>query len=75
MRRSSLFSAALAAFAAVLVAGCSTTSPAFRSTDRTITSSIAPRASQQDAKQRYQGMVTNGRTGYIVRRVEPKPMF
>ena len=68
MLRSSLFPAALAVLATVLIAGCSTSSPAF---DRTVTSSIAPRAAEQAAKQRYSGMATQDRTGYVVRRVQP----
>lgn len=74
MRRS-LFSAALAVLATILVAGCSTTGPAFNGYDRTVTSSIAPRATERSAKERYSGMVTNGRTGYVSRRVERQPMF
>ena len=70
MRRS-LFPAALAVLATVLVAGCSTSSPAFNGSDRTVTSSIAPRATEGSAKERYSGMVTQDRTGYVVRRVQP----
>ena len=69
MRRS-LFPAALAVLATVLVAGCSTSSPGFNG-NRTVTSSIAPRATEQSAKERYSGMVTQDRTGYVVRRVQP----
>ena len=75
MSRSRLFPATLAALAAVLLAGCSTTGPAFNSYDRTVTSSIAPRASEQPAKQRYADMVTNGRSGYVTHRVERQPLF
>ena len=32
--------------------------------------SWSPRVEQQNAKQRYSGMVTNDRTGYVTRRVE-----
>jgi hypothetical protein len=71
MLRSRLFPATLAILGAVLMAGCSTTGPTFNGYDRTGASSIAPRATQQAAKERYSGMVTNGRTGYIVRRVQP----
>ena len=70
MRRLSVIPAALAALAVVFAAGCSTSG-----FDRTVTSSISPRveqqnARQQNAKERYAGMVTNGRTGYVTRRVE-----
>ena len=70
MRRLSVIPAALAALAVVFAAGCSTSGY-----DRTVTSSISPRveqqnARQQSAKERYAGMVTNGRTGYVTRRVE-----
>lgn len=75
MRRSGLVSASIVGLAALLAAGCTTTSPAFHGYDRTVTSSISPRAAEQSAKQRYSGMVTNDRTGYVTRRVEPKPMF
>lgn len=75
MSRSRLFPAALAALAAVLLAGCSTTGPAFNGYDRTVTSSTAPRASEQAAKQRYGEMVTNGRSGYVTKRVERQPLF
>ena len=70
MLRSSLFPAALAILATVLIAGCSTSSPAFNY-DRTVTSSIAPRTMERSAKQRYSGMTTQDRTGYVVRRVQP----
>lgn len=75
MLRSRLFPAALAALAAVLIAGCSTTGPAFNGFDRTVTSSVMPRAAERPAKERYSGMVTNGRTGYVTPRVERRPMF
>ena len=70
MRRLSVIPAALAALAVVFAASCSTSGY-----DRTTTSSISPRVEQQDARQqsakeRYSGMVTNGRTGYVTRRVE-----
>ena len=70
MRRLSVIPTALAALAVVFAAGCSTSGY-----DRTVTSSISPRveqqnARQQSAKERYAGMVTNGRTGYVTRRVE-----
>jgi hypothetical protein len=71
MLRSRLFPAALAALAAVLIAGCSTTSPGFNGSDRTVTSSIAPRQMERSAKERYSGMATQDRTGYIVRRAQP----
>jgi outer membrane protein assembly factor BamE (lipoprotein component of BamABCDE complex) len=66
MRRLSVIPAALAALAAVFVAGCSTSGY-----DRTVTSSIGPRVEQQNAKQRYSGMVTQDRTGYVTRRIQP----
>ena len=75
MSRSRLFPATLATLAAVLLAGCSTTGPAFNGYDRTVTSSIAPRAAERSAKERYSGMVTNDRTGYVTRRVPSQPMF
>jgi hypothetical protein len=75
MRKSRLFPAALAVVATVLIAGCSTTSPAFNGYDKTVTSSIAPRAVERSAKERYSGMVTQDRTGYVVRRVQPPPMY
>ena len=75
MLRSRLFPAALAALAAVLIAGCSTTGPAFNGYDRTVTSSVTLRAAERPAKERYSGMVTNGRTGYVTPRVERRPMF
>lgn len=65
MRRLSMIPTALAALAVVFAAGCSTSGY-----DRTVTSSISPRVEQQNAKQRYSGMVTNDRTGYVTRRVE-----
>lgn len=71
MRKSRLFPAALAVLAAVLVAGCSTTGTAFNGYGRTVTSSIAPRTMERSAKQRYSGMETQDRTGYVVRRVQP----
>ena len=71
MRKSRLFPAALAVLATVLVAGCSTTGPAFNGYDRTVTSSIAPRAMERSAKQRYSDMETQDRTGYVVHRVQP----
>ena len=46
------------------MAGCTTSGY-----DRTVTSSIAPCARQQNVKQRYSGMVTNDRTGYVMRGV------
>jgi outer membrane biogenesis lipoprotein LolB len=73
MHKRRLFPAALAVLAAVLAAGCSSTSPSFQ--DRTVTSSITPRAAQQTAKERYSGMATEGRTGYVKHRVERQPMF
>jgi uncharacterized lipoprotein len=48
MLRSRLFPAALAALAAVLIAGCST-GPAFNGYDRTVTSSVTPRAAERPA--------------------------
>ena len=66
MRRLSIIPAARAALAVVFVAGCSTSGY-----DRTITSSIAPRVEQQNAKQRYSGTITNDRTGYVTHRVQP----
>jgi hypothetical protein len=74
MRRSHVLSA-IAAILALAVAGCSTTSSGFREGDRTVTSSITSDISRSSAKQRYSGMITNGRTGYVTPRVEPKPMF
>jgi hypothetical protein len=71
MRKSRLFPAALAVLATALVAGCSTAGTAFNGYDRTVTSSIAPRAVERSAKQRYSGMETQDRTGYVVRRVQP----
>ena len=70
MRRLSVIPAALAALAVVFAASCSTSGY-----DRTVTSSISPRVEQQNAKERYSGMVTNNRTGYVTRRVEPQPMY
>lgn len=75
MRKSRLFPAALIALATVFIAGCTTTSPAFNGYDRTVTSSIAPRAMERSAKQRYSGMTTQDRTGYVVRRVQTQPMY
>lgn len=75
MSRSRLFPATLAALAAVLLAGCSTTGPAFNGYDRTVTSSVAPRASEHSAKQHYAGMVTQDRSGYVTHRVEKQPLF
>jgi hypothetical protein len=66
MRRLSVIPAALAALGAVLAAGCSTSGY-----DRTATSSIAPRTTERPTKERYSSMVTQDRTGYIVRRVQP----
>ena len=70
MRRLSVIPTALAALAVVFAAGCSTSG-----SDRMTTSSISPRVEQQNAmeqsaKERYSGMVTNNRTGYVTRRVE-----
>ena len=70
MRRLSVIPTALAALAVVFAAGCSTSG-----SDRMTTSSISPRVEQQNAKERYSGMVTNNRTGYVTRRVEPQPMY
>jgi hypothetical protein len=30
---------------------------------------------ERSAKQRYSGMATQDRTGYVVRRVQPQPMY
>ena len=65
MRRLSVIPTALAVLAVVFAAGCSTSG-----SDRMTTSSISPRVEQQNAKERYSGLVTNGRTGYVTRRVE-----
>ena len=70
MRRLIVIPTALAALAVVFAAGCSTSG-----SDRMTTSSISPRVEQQSAKERYSGMVTNGRTGYVTRRLERQPMF
>ena len=75
MRSSRLFPAAIAALATAFIAGCSTSSPAFNGYERAVTSSVSPRTPERSAKERYSGMVTHGRTGYVVRRVERQPIF
>ena len=60
MRRFSVVPTVLAALAVVFAAGCSTSGY-----DRTVTSSISPHVTQQNASQRHSGTVTNDRTGYV----------
>lgn len=75
MPKSVLFSVPMIGLAALLAAGCTTTSTAFNGYDRTTTSSVPSRAAEPPAKQRHSGMTTNDRTGYVTHRVEPKALF